>query len=186
MFAARMYLDFDGVVHAKNPHHYNDARTFTIAIEGSRYLSPISTVTFSPTLVQQLDRLLHEYNVELVWATTWNDRNDVLRLSEFLGGLHNGRVLTANLNTEATNKGEWTQWKADAILEDQKMDSKPFVWLDDSAHSWHSETVLAATSETPSLILTPVSEFGISILDLEAIEEFLQEITTKAEEKVSA
>lgn len=175
MFKTTLYLDFDGVLNAKKPAHALISK-FTIAIKDSLNLAPVNHVTFSPYVIHSLDKIRVQYQLELVWLTTWNEKNDVLKLSAPLGGLHNGRVLVANLNQKALNKKEWTQWKADAIIADQLSTPRPFVWVDDNAHQFHSEIVNAETKIVPSLFLTPVSLTGLTVANLEELQVFLRGI----------
>lgn len=174
MCVARLYLDFDGVLNAKEPAHAL-VEAFDIPIEGSPYLAPVSRIVFSPTVIERLESFRVKYGVELVWLSTWNDRKDVLKLSEYLRGLHGGRVIEARLNPEAKDKHEWTQWKADAILEDQRMDSKPFVWVDDNAHRFHGDAVAMELTHADHLFLTPVSLTGLTVADLDQMEAFYAE-----------
>ena len=170
-FTSRLYLDFDGVLNAKDPQHAL-IKVFSIPIEGSRNLAPVNHITFSPTVVEVIDYFRTFYNVELVWLSTWNDRNDVLKLSSFLKGVEGGRVIEANLNQSAKNKKEWTQWKADAIIADQKTDPKRFIWVDDNAHRFHGDTVVLEASHVESLLVTPESLWGLTIDDLNTMEAF--------------
>jgi len=176
MFTNTLYLDFDGVVNAKKPIH-NLVSKFEIAINGSAHLAPVNYITFSPTVVATLDDLREKYNMELVWLTTWNEEDHVLKLSEPLGGLHDGRVLTADLNKAAVNKSEWTRWKAKAIIADQLKSPKPFVWIDDNAHQFHAEIVSAETKKVSSLMLTPVSRTGLTVENLTHVEDFLKRVS---------
>lgn len=175
MFKTTLYLDFDGVLNAKKPSHTLISK-FKIAVKDSLNLAPINHITFSPYVIQALDKLRLEHDLELVWLTTWNEKNDVLMLSEPLGGLHGGRVLTSNLNQKATNKKEWTQWKADAIIVDQRATPRAFIWVDDNAHQFHSEVVNAETKLVPSLFLTPVSLNGLTVANLQELKVFLESI----------
>jgi hypothetical protein len=175
MFKTTLYLDFDGVLNAKKPAHALISK-FAIAIKDSLHLASINHITFSPYVIQDLDKLRVQYQLELVWLTTWNEKDNVLKLSEPLGGLRNGRVLAANLNQKALNKKEWTQWKADAIIADQRATPRPFVWVDDNAHQFHSEVVNAETKIVPSLFLTPVSLTGLTVRNLEELKDFLKSI----------
>lgn len=176
MFKAKLYLDFDGVINAVNPQH-DLITNFDIASTNDKIFAKINNMTYSPTVVEALDNFRDFYDVELVWLSSWNDQQDVLKLPPFLNGLHGGRVLEANLNYEATNKHEWTQWKADAIIADQKMNPLPFVWIDDNAHNFHMETVKLATHGTHKSFVQPISDHGLTTENLKTISDFLT-ITT--------
>lgn len=168
----KLYADWDGVINAHTPAH-ELVEQFTVLIEGSQHIAPKSIITYSPTVVEFIDTLRIKYGVELIWLTTWNEYEHILTAVQQLGGgLADGKVLPANLNVEAKNKAEWTQWKADAIIADQAADPAPFVWFDDNAHAFHDEAVRAATSTVPSLFVTPVSDTGLTLQDLHLTEGF--------------
>jgi len=171
MFNSALYFDFDGVVNATEPLH-ELVQEFHIPIDGSQHLAPVNHITYAPFVVETMERFRAEHGLELVWSTTWNEFNHVLKLAAYLGGLDGGRVLPAALNVEATNKAEWTAWKAEAIIADQAADPKPFVWVDDNAHQFWGDKVRELTS-APSLFITPNSHTGLTVEDLNAIDEFL-------------
>lgn len=170
-FKAALYKDWDGVTNAHEPPH-GDTAFFEVEIFDHSYLLNPSKITYSPSVVTFIDRLRRQYGLELVWSTTWNLNNTVLLLPELLGGLAGGRVLPIKLNEAATSKKEWTQWKAEAIVEDQRLNPRPFVWLDDNAHAYWSDYVKEHTV-APSIFVTPVSKTGLTLADLESIEAFL-------------
>jgi len=143
-----------------------------LAVPGNPYLLDPSTITYSPLVVRTLDRFIEQYDVELVWSTTWNFQESVLLLPSAIGGLDGGRILPVKLNELAVDRKEWTQWKADAIIADQASNPRPFVWVDDNAHSyWDSHVKENIT--VPSLFITTQSETGLTIDELVEIESFL-------------
>jgi hypothetical protein len=169
----RLYLDFDGVLNADDPQH-SEVRKFTMLTEGSINFQAESPIVFSPNVVEYLDKLRDQYDMELVWLTTWNENNLVLGFAEHLKGLDHGRVIPANLHTAQVGKREWTQWKAEAILADQAADPTPFVWVDDNAHEHWGDEVNAGTT-VPSLHITPNSTWGLTRENLEEMEAFLSQ-----------
>lgn len=173
MFATTLYLDFDGVFNAKQPKH-DRIEQFIISVENSINFLPQNLIIFSPTVVEWVENHRTQYNAELVWLTSWNENNTVLRLSDYLGGLDNGRVLPANLHTEQVSRKEWTQWKAEAILKDQQANQRPFVWVDDNAHAHWGDHVKNNTV-APSLFLTPQSAHGLQVEELKQMDDFLAE-----------
>ena len=171
-FKARLYLDFDGVLNAKQPQH-DDVAEFHIPIEGSANLAPVNHIVYSPHVVRELERFREQYGLELVWLTTWNESDHVLKLSPYLGGLADGRVLPAKLHTAQVGKREWTAWKGAAIVADQDASPSPFVWIDDNAHQFHGEFVQNQVN-VDTIFITPNSSWGLTTENLNAIESFLQ------------
>lgn len=161
MFNSTLYLDFDGVFNATEPQH-DVVEKFIIKVKGSSNFRTENHITFSPTVVGLIEQLRQQYKAELVWLTTWNENNTVLRLAEHLGGLDHGRVLPANLHTRQVGKKDWTQWKAEAILADQQENPRPFVWVDDNAHTYWDNYVKGHTQQV-SLFVSPRSRHGLTL-----------------------
>ena len=148
MIKAKMYLDFDGVFNAPKPP-YNDVTTISVTVKDSKHIAENSVITFSPSVINRIERLLQEHDVELVWLTSWNDDNQILNVARLMSGFPEGRVIQANLNHAAENSHDWTLWKAEAILEDQKTYNTPFVWVDDNAPRYHESRVIEELTHTP-------------------------------------
>jgi len=170
-FKARLYLDWDGVVNADKPR-FDDADSFLFPKKKGRGLKETHKFTYSPTVVNTLDRFRTEYDVELVWNSTWNENLDILRVAEKLGALDDGRVLPAVINRYVDTNRQWTQWKADALLADQRGDALPFAWVDDMALEFHGKDVVTATTGTHSLLVEPREYWGITQAHLDNMEKF--------------
>lgn len=170
-YSKTIYLDFDGVIEASHPAH-EVVGSFTIEIEPNSNFRAVNTITYSPFVVATLDRFREQYNVEIVWNTSWNESENVLKLTPYMNGLHDGRVMPVTLLTEKVDKKTWTQWKAEAILADQKENPRDFVWCDDNAITHWGEHILENVPAR-SLFISPESKTGLTIADLEKIEEFL-------------
>lgn len=169
---AKIFLDFDGVVNAKQPL-FDDVETFMIPIEGSHLLAAETVITFSPTVVQRLDDFRSKYDVELVWLTTWNESEHILKVSTHLNGLHGGRVLHPPVLPEGkVSRKEWTNWKFEAVKADHSVNPVPFVWVDDHAIE-HYGIEVAQTVPVDKFYITPVSLHGLTEYNLEDIELFL-------------
>lgn len=168
----RLYLDFDGIVNAKCPP-YPSVMRIRAPKNDNKFLARLTFVTFAPAVVERLDYILKTYDVELVWVTTWNESEAILKMPHLLKGLHGGRVLTPSLNERARNKKEWTQWKADGIIADQHSNPLPFIWVDDNAHQHHGE-VVSSTVKTQHLFVTPKSSLGLTMNNLAIIEQFVE------------
>jgi hypothetical protein len=171
MTKARMYLDFDGVFNAPEPP-YNDVKKFSLNVKDSVHLREVSTITFSPTVVERMEYMRKFFDVELVWLTSWNDDNHILAVAPHMAGLDGGRVIKAALNHDAANSHDWTIWKAEAILADQQADPKPFVWVDDNAPKYHGLRIMNELDHVMKKILVPDSKTGLTKPDLQIIEKF--------------
>lgn len=168
----RLYLDFDGAVNAENPAFLEILNAVAPAND-NHLLAEGTILTFAPDVVARLSGILEKYNVELVWATTWNHTEAILSVPPVIGGLHNGRVLPARLNLTAKDKMEWTQWKADGIIADQSENPAAFIWIDDNAPRYHAELV-SGTVKAEHLIIIPDSDSGLTENNLSLIEQFLE------------
>lgn len=176
MFAARLYLDFDGVLNAKKPQ-FDDVESFTLNTTSLRTKqAKKTTITFSPTVVKTLESFRDTYNVELVWLSTWNENLDVLRLPKPLRGLAGGRVLPSLLDLYADTNRQWTKWKANALLADQKGDELPFAWVDDEAIKYHRSTVEDSTKGTYNIMVEPREYWGLHRAQLNSLNEFFSSL----------
>lgn len=169
----RMYFDFDGVFNAPEPP-YADVEKFSVEVNGSAHLAPVNNITYSPSVVNRIERLRANFNVELVWLSSWNDENHILAVAPFMAGLHEGRVIDAALNHAADNSHDWTFWKAEAILADQLADPCPFVWVDDNAPRYHGLRITSDLENISKKIIVPDSKTGLTISDLDEIESFIK------------
>lgn len=170
----RYYTDVDGVYHANNPQH-EAVKEVLILIEGSKNFKRETIVKYSPTVVDRVESFLQTHNMEPVFLTSWNENNTVRLLSEAIGLMPEGRIIPANLRTEQNvPRKEWTEWKAQAIIADQALSPAPFIWVDDNAPTYWGEYV-SENVNVPHLIITPNSEHGLTLQELNAIENFLQE-----------
>lgn len=172
-FNATLYKDWDGITNAPEPL-FEEVLSFNVAVEGNPYLLNPSRITYAPQVVATIDKIREAHGVELVWSTTWNYLNAVDLLPVHLHGLANGRVLHANLNHSARGKAEWTAWKAEAIIADQILNPRPFVWVDDNAPRYWGDHV-SKNVDVPHLIVIPDSLHGLTEADLKSIEAFLAE-----------
>jgi hypothetical protein len=135
--------------------------------------------TFSPELISGLDTLRDMFpNLELVWCSTWNDGNNILMLPKKLGGLFFGRILPCFLPDVSTNDPElWSKWKGEAIIEDQRVDPTPFIWVDDVAVLYHKKVVEeTVNNDMPKLFIQPVEKLGVTKKDLVTMNNFMSNL----------
>ena len=76
---ARLYLDVDGVINAPNARLVWGAET-SASVELHRTASPDRefTVVWAPALIAALDALRADFDLDLVWLSTWNEGHSVL------------------------------------------------------------------------------------------------------------
>lgn len=168
-----IYSDFDGVYNAPEPP-FEDLEQVVLKVQESVNFLPESNIIYSRSVVNRMEKFREDFNAEWVWATSWNEGNRISVFVDHLKAFTDGRVLPAVLHTAQVSRKEWTQWKADAIIADQAVNERPFVWIDDHAHEHWGDEVAAATT-APSLFITPQSNFGLTVDELDRIEEFLSE-----------
>jgi hypothetical protein len=172
----RLYLDVDGVLNAGHPR-WGDAVTVTVVAtrDGQRIGQ---RVTYSPSLILELTLLAEEFDIEIVWLTTWLVDHSVRDLTIAMNGLTGGRSLIAPRRDG--RHGELpADWKRAAILEDLAREPGPFIWADDDEVPVHGSFV-AAAFQVPSLLLAPVFEFGLQRSDVNAIRRFTEGLTPSA------
>jgi hypothetical protein len=173
MTRARLYLDVDGVLNAPDCATVwpGVAKKFTASQRIDDYVLHFG-INYSPALIAALDALVTEFEVELVWATTWNEDLLVLRtlVPEF-GALNDGRVLPFFPGRGGASE---LTWKHDGILADQRDDPAPFVWADDVEVREHGRLVGILTDITPSLLLDVNARTGLTPADLDAMHSFLE------------
>lgn len=169
----RLYLDVDGAINADEPP-FTDVKSTRVQIEYGGGMMSRMPLTWAPEVVAELDALRDEFNVELVWLSTWNEMHaSMTRLAPALDGLFGGRAIM-DIDAISADRGRgW--WKAQSIIADQDMSPAPYIWVDDEAVMAHGGMVADATAGVPSLTLTTVYEHGIERLHLAQMRSFLAE-----------
>lgn len=167
----RLYLDVDGAINADEPP-FPEVKSTRVQIDYGGGMMSRMPLTWAPEVVAELDALRDEFDVELVWLSTWNEMHaSMTSLAPALGGLYGGRAIM-DIDAVSSDIGRgW--WKAQSIIADQENSPAPFVWVDDEAVMAHGEKVTEATAGTPSLTLTTVYEHGIERLHLAQMRSFL-------------
>lgn len=189
MTVPRLYLAVDGCVcplSAPDPAWGEVARA-SISIDHGH--GDISThhVRWAPRLIKTLDDLLMQYGVELVWLTSWNERDATRRLLvPALHGLSDGRMLDAiiePLDVRTAHRDpagtllddESGLWKTQRIEEDQNVPA-PFIWIDNQEVERHGEEIREATPHTESLLISSRSEVGITVAEIELMRTWLEQL----------
>ncbi|MGW8431438.1 HAD domain-containing protein [Curtobacterium citreum] len=167
-----LYLDVDDVVCADYTSRVWSGETATVEVIQKLHggFGMVRRATFSHNLVRALGAVVTDYDVELVWVTSWCENLDVVRklVPKFGGPLAGGRVAQYPYGED----GEDGVWKRDFILGDQHDDERPFVWLDDTEVLAHGDTVRRLTAPTTSLLLAPEENIGLTPTHVELVREF--------------
>lgn len=163
MTTVAWYSDFDGVfnISKNNP----TVVTADVATEGSEFLSKYSDVTWDPEILDLFRAVVVAGKYDFSWLTTWNDAGSILRAAEAMGLHELYEYAPANLNRDARSKKEWTQWKAEFIIADQRNNPRPFIWIDDDAPTYWEDYVRGNTL-APSKIIKTSSRRGLARKDL--------------------
>ena len=151
------YSDFDGV---HNTPKRSGLRTARVATAGSKFFREETTVAWNREILELLTEFLQLTGFVFVWLTTWNEHSLIKRAASGMAFAHSDHAPAA-LNHAAKDSKEWTEWKALHIIEDQRRNPRPFVWIDDKAPLFWREFVEEHT-EAPSLIITTDSRSGLT------------------------
>jgi len=158
----RLYLDFDGCVNAPlaaQAWASRAARMTRLWDLGAVRLE--LTLAWSPALVAALDIVIAEYDLELVWLTSWCENRAIEQVVPFLGGLAGGVVEPwSGAGTEPVG-----QWKR-RVVGRSAADGVPFIWVDDLEIVRVSPAWLEGVAGVRHLLLTPNGETGLSPADL--------------------
>lgn len=166
-----IYADFDGVF---NVTPSKETVSADIATENSEFLARKDQISWNPKIVGSFKQLLETGLYDFMWHTTWNHGSNIKNAADLMGldNIHAHSVAT--LNKEARNRKEWTSWKADAIIENQILNPKPFIWIDDSAPIYWEDYVRGSVPSS-SLVLIPKSRVGLSEAEILKIIDWSSE-----------
>jgi hypothetical protein len=172
-----LYIDVDDVICADYTSRVWPGETTTVEFV-QKYgggFGMLRRATFSHELVRALGQIVDDFDVELVWDTSWCEDLLVTRklVPKFGGPLADGRVAPYPYGED----GEDGIWKRDFVLADQHGDERPFVWLDDTEVLAHGDTVRRLTAPTTSLLLAPEENIGLTPTHVELVREFLSAVS---------
>lgn len=209
-----LYLDIDGVLSPLPDLEYStasrfrpipwpDRRGLTFGLRPTERETEVA-VPWSPTMVAALEELRVEFNLRLVWATSW--------LSHFP---HDGiRILTNEFNAlQGGVEPEWpspqdaddqrrqgggdenrpraTALKLRVVLSDQEsVGGGPFIWLDDDGQFDDSDPrtlpggmfaqIKRCTPDMDSLLIAPNRFYGIAPGHLARMRKWLSCLTQRS------
>jgi hypothetical protein len=149
-----LYLDVDGAirpVEGKMPGDFSD------------WIDE-SFITWSPSMVARIGAL----PVDIHWLTTWRDQANDLLCARF--GWPAFPVL------ERRREALW--WKLEALMAAQRHD-EPFIWIDDELDERRGGSAgiiddFLERFSAPYLLVSPNPHTGISLADLDGIDEFIK------------
>ena len=163
-----MYLDIDGVINASKRPAFEVCSTKAVFITDSGMKRKF-WMDFAPEVITTLDQIREEYQVELVFLSTWCHEMHVLKLPRAFNGLFGGRVLEpASLPFGEEDPALWTAWKAEMLLADQVENPLPFSWLDDEAVPVHGDKF----GSEDAFLLAPDPRTGLTSENLTDLVRF--------------
>jgi hypothetical protein len=173
-------LDVDGVLNAATGTPDETAwpawRTGRATAAGGRW-----QITWAPPVIEAIRRIHDTGSVDVLWLTTWEDAANE-SLAPLLGlpelpvasrarGGDPGRAAHGFTTTRAAARNRW--WKLDVarrVLDPEPY--RPLVWTDDDL-SWEPDArAWAEQRPSPTLLVAPATDVGLTAEHLEAIEEF--------------
>lgn len=176
-------LDVDGVLNAATSTPDATAwptwRTGKAKAAGSKW-----PITWAPPVVKAVRRIHATGTVDIRWLTTWEDAaNDslapLLGLPELpvasrVRGGDSGRSPRGFTQTrEGARSGWWKFDVAQRILDPAPY--RPLIWTDDDL-SWEPDArAWAEQRPSPTLLVAPATDVGLTAEHLEAIEEFCRD-----------
>jgi hypothetical protein len=165
-----LYLDVDGVLNpfrSNGPHkHWPDYKKHTVTLPDGRSFR----MWFSRSLGRMLGDTAAQYNIEIVWATSWAAYVDdlVVPLANLPAGL---RILDYpdSAEVDLDNTGKVAEVAADA-------GSRPVIWVDD--YLGRADRAWASARPHPTLLIRPSASIGLRYADLSEIETFAKSLAS--------
>ena len=157
------YSDFDGVFNI--PKSSSQVVTANVLTKNSKFLKKHTDISWNPEILSIFMELIDTGKYDFTWLTTWNDAGNIRLAVEAMGIQELHDHVPANLNKDARGKREWTRWKAQTIIDDQKNNPRPYIWVDDDAPTFWEDYVRGHTL-APSLIIKTHGRKGLTKKDL--------------------
>lgn len=172
-----VYCDFDGVINFFGDAELRDPERQFADIKTGQVPHPrkngevhYTQLQWSNELVKRMNSLTKEHDVEFIWLTAWRS-----------SGMTILKPMT-NLNASRTILWEWFEddyshkYKLHGLVDDLKVNEyEAFVWIDDfAADGWRDRDNFPRG--IPSLVIEPVPGYGISRLQMQRIEEFVDKV----------
>lgn len=163
-------LDVDGVLNATRPGWGEAPDQGEAFVNGACY-----SLRWAPALTRRIGALVVSGAVEVRWATTWVDH--IMQVERLL---RLPRIDTA-FRGVTTDEDEAVERKLQAALDVVETERRPLIWTDDDAIPDSGEVLnRLLDGGVPVLLLSPSTGHGLQPDDLDAIDDFLAELTRKA------
>ncbi|GAB3794992.1 hypothetical protein GCM10028798_02980 [Humibacter antri] len=195
-YLATLYLDIDGVLSPLPDHKvtgrsqfrpspWPDRRGLTFGLRPTEY-EPEIAVPWSPSLVVALDQLRAEFNLRLVWNTSWLSQfpfDGIRILTHEMNGLRGGIEPEWHPIDDANDAEHAAAESIGAPLNDhpklrlvradqETIGGMPYIWVDDDGRRDYTDARTApggmfaqikqVTSGIPSLLTAPNRYRGIT------------------------
>lgn len=178
MTRTRLYLDIDGVLNAVGSSSTNgtewNCRPKLFHANGFK-------MRVAMPMVHSLEKLIEDFDLELVWLTTWLCDGDVeTAFLPQLGALGGGRLL--NYPEGVGGPETWPDfhdWKWKELLRDQTESPSDFIWIDDDEVPIYCDMALTLRAQADefggAMTIAPLPYKGITHEHLRTMRKFLEE-----------
>ena len=156
-------LDVDGVL---NAYRYDDRNG-----EGFGDFQTAECYGYQITYSQKMGDRLAALDADIVWHTTWAGGN---RCNTEIGPLFGwGNLPVLAEPGWGSTHGDYYWWKLDPAFDYIRNNPRPFVWIDDDLlYEFGAENTMKSLCQ-PCLLIAPSPHTGITVAEMERIEEFV-------------
>ena len=169
-FGVKLFLDVDGVIapYANRDAEHRESLFVSVPSRFDGRPPRTYTLTYSPSVIAELELLIVDFRLDLVFLSTWNANHAIQLLVEKLGAFQHFRALPIPLPRMS---GYPKRWKVEALVRDLRKSPSPFIWIDDEIGTQRKEARNAFP--VPSLIIQPESVDGLTNEHLSSMRQFL-------------
>lgn len=166
------FLDVDGVINAAGPASDGRCETRDVVVRGW----PV-TIRFDPVVIQRVNALSR--HVQVRWLTTWADEAvtvlaPAVGLAAFDVCHEVGLMESHSAMPRGRDANPW--WKLVSVLDQvERAGPRAVVWTDDDIDD-DVRAVVAERGGPPSLLLRPDPTVGLTMAELDRIEQFIDHL----------
>ena len=164
--ATKLYLGVEAIAASASPALGIETVRVTVPSRFDGRPAETTAIRFSPSVIAELEQLIEDFDLDLVWLSPWIDTRAVPRLTDALGTLVGGRVLPMPLGR--MSGGYRHNWKAQALIRDLRQHPADFIWVDSGA--WHQWKEARNTLPVRSCLVD-----GLTSDDVTVVREFLEQ-----------